>query len=197
MLNLLYALILLLIGLLIAKGLQLVLVSILSAISLDKISKQIKLTDILANGGIKGGVTKLLGDLLYWLVVLAVVTGVANQLGLGIAGALLAWIVAYLPSVLSAAYVLGVGILAAVVISGIITLIAGNIGLASTGSLAKIAQYAVVLSAFIAALGQLGVSLNFMSGSINLIGGAVALAAAIAFGLGAKDQAGDLIKKLF
>lgn len=197
LLNLLYALILLLIGLLIAKGLQLLVVAILSAIALDKLAKQIKLADILTDGGLKGGLTKLLGDLVYWLAILAAVTGVADILGLSAAEALLAGVIAYLPSVLSAAYILGVGVLVAVVVSGVIVLIAGNIGLSNTAALAKIAQYAVVLFAFVAALGELGVSLNLVAGTVSLLGAAVALAAAIAFGLGAKDMAGDLLKKLF
>jgi hypothetical protein len=197
LLNLLYGLVLLLIGLLIAKGLQWIVVKVLGLFKLDKGLKKIGFTNLLANGGIKSGPTLLLGDLIYWLTIFVTVTAVAKVLGLAPAGTLLAGLLAYLPAVLSAAYILGVGIFVAILVAGVVSVIVGNLGLSHAGSLAKIVQYAVVIFAFIAALGQLGISVSLMAGSISLIGGAIALAAAIAFGLGAKDLAGKFLDKFF
>lgn len=198
LLNLLYALVLLFIGLLIAKGLQWLVVTVLGALQLNKGCKQIGFTDFLTKGGIKRGPTELLGDLIYWLTIFVAVTAVASVLGLASAKALLGGLLAYLPAVLSAAYVLGVGIFVAVLLSAVVLVIANNVGLSNAGTLAKVVQYAIVIFSFLAALGQLGAfSIDWIATSITVVVGAVALAFALAFGLGAKDKAADLLDKFF
>lgn len=197
LLNLLYALILLFIGLLVAKGLQWLVVTIFGALQLDKLSKNAAFTPFLTKGGVKKGPTDLLGDLVYWLVIFISVTAVANVLGLVSAKALLAGLLAYLPAVLSAAYVLGVGIFVAVLLSAVVSVIVNNIGLSNAGTLAKVVQYAIIIFAFLGALFQLGISPDWIGTSINLVVGGVILALALAFGLGAKDKAAEFIDKLF
>lgn len=197
LLNLLYALILLFIGLLIAKGLQWLVLTVLGLLQLNKGSKQIGFTDFLTKGGVKKGPTELLGDLVYWLTIFVTVTAVAGVLGLISAKALLGGLLAYLPAVLSAAYVLGVGIFVALLLSAVVLVIANNIGLANADTLAKVVRYAIIIFAFLAALGQLGISADWIITSITVVVGAVGLAFAIAFGLGAKDKAADFLDKFF
>lgn len=197
LLNLLYALILLFIGLLIAKGLQWLVLMVLGLLQLNKGSKQIGFTDFLTKGGIKKGPTELLGDLIYWLTIFVVVTAVGGILGLASAKVLLGGLLAYLPAVLSAAYVLGIGIFVALLISAVVIVIANNIGLANAGALAKVVQYAIIIFAFLAALGQLGIPMDWLTTSVTVVVGAVGLAFAIAFGLGAKDKAADFLDKFF
>ena len=197
LLNLLYGLVLLLVGILIARGLQWLVITIFEALQLDKGSKQIGFNELLTKGGLKKGPTELLGDLIYWLSVFVTVTAVANLLGLAPVKELLGGLLAYLPAVLAAAYILGVGVFAAILIAAIVLIILNNIGLSNASTLAKIVQYAIVIFAFLTALGQLGISSNWIVSSIQLVIGAVALAFAIAFGLGAKDKAAELLDKLF
>lgn len=197
LLNLLYALVLLLIGLLIAKGLQWLVVRVLGALQLNKGCKQIGFTDFLTKGGIKRGPTELLGDLIYWLTIFVAVTAVAGILGLASAKALLGGLLAYLPAVLSAVYVLGVGIFVALLLSAVVLVIANNIGLTNADTLAKVVQYAIIIFAALAALGQLGVPLEWITTSVTIVVGAVGLAFALAFGLGAKDRAANFLDKFF
>lgn len=197
LLTLLYALVLLLIGLLIAKGLQWLVVRAFGALELDKGSKRIGFNELLTKGGLKKGPTELLGDLIYWLSIFLTVTAAANLLGLAPIKELLGSLLAYLPAVLSATYILGVGVFVAIFTAAIVLIILNNIGLSNASTLAKIVQYAIVIFAFLAALGQLGISSNWIVSSIQLVVGAVALAFAIAFGLGAKEKAAELLDKFF
>ncbi|MFA4844549.1 MAG: hypothetical protein WC632_06350 [Candidatus Margulisiibacteriota bacterium] len=197
LLSLLYALILLLIGLLIAKGSQWLVITALGVLRLNKGSKQIGFTEFLTKGGLKKGPTELLGELVYWLTIFVTVTAVASILGLASAKALLGGLLAYLPAALSAAYVLGVGIFVALLLSAVMLVIANNIGLTNANVLANVVQSAIIIFAALAALGQLGVPLEWLTTSVNIIVGAVGLAFAIAFGLGAKDRAANFLDKFF
>ena len=197
LLNLLSALVLLLVGLLIAKGLQWLVVTVFGALQLNKGSKQIGFTEFLTKGGLKKGPTELLGDLVYWLTIFVAVTAIANVLGLASAKTLLGGLLAYLPAVFSAAYVLGVGVFVALLLSAVVLVIANNIGLTNAHVLANVAQYAIIVFAALAALGQLGVPLEWITTSVTVVVGAVGLAFALAFGLGAKDRAANFIDKFF
>src|SRR3989338_7720272 len=101
LLNLLYGLVLLLVGILIARGLQWLVITIFEALQLDKGSKQICFNELLTKCGLKKGPTELLGDLIYWLSVFVTVTAVANLLGLAPVKELLGGLLAYLPAVLA------------------------------------------------------------------------------------------------
>jgi len=191
--NFLVALALLLIGWIVAKFLQWLVAYVLKAVRLDKGCQSIGLTPLLTKGEIKKSPSDLLGDLVYWVAILVTVIATANYLGLRIATKMLMAVLAYLPSVLSAAIVLGAAMFLGSLIYGLVLLVANNVGLSGTKPLARIAYYAVVFFGFIVALQQLGV----FQLKLDYIIWPVGLAAAIAFGLGSKDMAGDFITNLF
>jgi hypothetical protein len=69
----------------------------------------------------------------------------------------------------------------------------------ATGSdiLASIAQYAIIVYAVFAALTQLGVAVQLTANTFLIVLGAVALAAAIAFGIGGREVARDILEKAY
>jgi len=197
LLNLLYALILLVIGLIIARLLQWVVAYVLKTVQLDKGCQQIKLTPLLQKGEIRKAPSDLLGDLVYWIVIFITIVSVPSVLGLRVAGKLVSGVLAYVPAVLAAALVLGIAMFIAVVLAGIVLVIANNAGLSNSKTLAKIVQYAVIIFGFVVALGQLGIDAKLIVASFSVVVGGVALAFAIAFGLGCKDMAADFLSNLF
>ena len=68
--------------------------------------------------------------------------------------------------------------------------------LRSANMLGGITKYAIWVFAFIIALGQLGVAAAYMQILFTGIIAMLALAGALAFGLGAKDAASRLISKI-
>jgi len=195
--NLVLGLVLLLIGLLIAKLLQYVVVYVLKIIQLDKGAQKIKLTPILQKGDIKKAPSDLLGALAYWVVIIITVFSVPSVLGMRGVEGLLFDVLKYVPKVLVAALVLGVAIFIAGFVAAVVLVIANNAGLANAKPLARIIQYAVVIFGFLAALGHLGIDAKLIVASFSVIIGGIALAFAIAFGLGCKDMAADFLSNLF
>ena len=196
-LNLVISLILLLVSILIARGLQLIAVYILKAIMLDKGLAAVGFTPFLTKGEIKKAPSELLGDMVYWVSIFIAVTAIAMAYGPANSKDLLTMILNYSISVIAAAFVLGVSIFLGVVIAGLVTVIANNVGLSNTKTLAKISQYGVNIFGFLKALEILGISSAIIVASFSVIVGAVGLAFAIAFGLGCKDIAADFVTSLF
>jgi small-conductance mechanosensitive channel len=69
----------------------------------------------------------------------------------------------------------------------------------ATGSdiLASIARYAIIIYAVFAALTELGIAVQLTAPTFLIVLGAIALAAAIAFGFGAQGVARDIVEKAY
>jgi len=197
LINLSISLVLLLVSILIAKGLQLIVVYILKAIMLDKGLSAVGFTPFLTKGEIKKAPSDLLGDLVYWISIFIAVTAIAMAYGPSTSKELLNMILNYSVSVMAAVFVLAISIFLSVVIAGLVVVIANNVGLSNSKTLAKIAQYGVNIFGFLKALEILGISSAIIVASFSVIVGAVGLAFAIAFGLGCKDIAADFVTGLF
>ncbi len=194
--NLIVALLFILIGILIARGLGNLTTLVLKTIQLDILAEKTGFAGALEKGEIKKTTSELLGSLVYWVVVLVALMGVAAYYSLPVQRAFLS-IFAYMGVVILAALILGIGVLLASLISGITKAVMANLGLEGAKTVSRLIYYIVIIFTFLAALSELGISMDVFIPQIGVIIGAVGLAAAIAFGLGCKDMAADFLHNLF
>lgn len=190
------ALVLLLIGFLVAKGLAYAVVYVLKLVQLDKGSKAVKFNTVLEKGEVKKGLSDILGEIVYWAVLFITVIGVAKLFGVKIEPAI-AKVVLYLGLVMMVAIVLGTGLFLATLVANIVKIVCLNFGVEGGKSLARVVYYLVIIFTFLAALSQLGLRPSSIVGKLDIVLGAPALAAAIAFGLGCKDMAADFLHNIF
>ena len=175
-------------GWFIAKAVESLVVTILKRVGFDKLADQTQLSTILAKGGIRHKLSELVGVMVYWLIMLVVVVVVFNALQLMVAAELFGSVVKFLPQVVAAVFLLVLGIFAAAFLGVTVRTAASNAGIAQSQLLGEIVQIAVVVSAAVAALEQLGI--QFVGEVFMIILGGISLGCAIAFGLGCKDLAG-------
>ncbi len=192
------ALLLLLIGWMIAKAVEAISARILKTIALDKIADQIQLSAVLAKGGVKRKLSELLGAIIYWLVMLAVIMVVFNALQLTVAAELFQNVVEFLPNVIASVFILIVGVFAAAFLATTVRTAASNAGIVQSHLLGQAVQAVVVVFAVVAALQQLRI--EFVGEVFLIILGGISLGCALAFGLGCRDIAGrwvsDLVSEL-
>ena len=192
------ALLLFLVGWMIAKGVEALAVRILKMISLDKIADQIQLSSVLSKGGIRHKLSELIGVIVYWLIMLAVVMVVFNALELTVAAELFQSVVTFLPNVIAAVFILIVGMFAAAFLSSTIRTASSNAGILQAHLIGQLVQAVVVIFAVVAALQQL--QIPFFGEVFLIILAGISLGCAIAFGLGCKEIAGrwaaDLVEQI-
>ncbi len=186
--SILGALLILLIGGLIAKLIERVLVQGLKLISLDRVADQLQLSSMLAKGGIRRKLSELIGAIVYWIVILAFVMTALNALNLTVAAELFQHIVAFLPNVIAAVFILIVGIFAAAFLATTVRTAASNSGIAQAPLLGQAVQATMIIFAVVAALKQL--QIQFVGEVFLIILAGISLGCALAFGLGCKDLAG-------
>src|ERR671933_231545 len=97
----------------------------------------------------------------------------------------------YIPQLIAAILIL---ILAALLANFLASVVRGATG---SGLLASIARYAIIVYAVFAALTQLGIAVELTAPTFLILLGAVALAAAIAFGIGGREVAREVIEKAY
>ena len=181
------AVLLLGIGVMIAKLIETVITRVLKMITLDKIADQVQLSAVLAKGGIRRKLSELIAAIIYWIVVLAFAMAALEALNLTVAAGLLQQVIGFLPNVIAAVFILIIGIFAAAFLAATVRTAASNAGVLQAHLIAQLVQVAVIVSVSVAALQQLNIELVGEVFMIILSG--VSLAGALAYGLGCKDLA--------
>jgi len=189
-------LLILVIGALVAVGITALAATILKLIQLEKGAKKLNVPDILKKGGIGLSLSELITEIIFFLIIIATLITALEFYGIGTA-VLMSSILAYIPQVISTVFILILGILIAILISGIIKLVGGNVKIAQSDRLGNIAKYAIIVVTGWIALKELGIKIIQTEQSKNLVLGAVVLAVALAFGLGAKERAGKFLDEVF
>jgi hypothetical protein len=194
--NLIGAVIVLIIGIIVAAGLGLLVEKIFEAIRLDGFLEKLGVKPYFDRAGVKLRVSYFLGRLVYWFIVLAFLLAASDSLGLYALSAFLTSVLAYLPNVIAAVLIM----LAAVIVAGLLrrTVVASVMGsrLSAPHFLGALVWWTIVIFGFLAALEQLNVAAVIIQSVVTGFIAMLALAGGLAFGLGGKDYAHHLLDKL-
>ena len=185
------ALIILIVGYIIAKALQAIVGRVLEGIGFDRWMERGGIKQFFDRADTEHTPHSILGRLVFWFVFIIAITMAADALGIPQVSAVLGQLIAYIPSIIAAILIL---ILAALLANFLSSIVRG-----ATGSdiLASVARYAIIVYAVFAAVTQLGIAVELTAPTFLIVLGAVALAAAIAFGLGSREVAQDIIEKAY
>src|SRR5215216_2215500 len=185
------ALIILIVGYIVAKVLQAVVGRLLQGIGFDRWMERGGIKQFFDRAETNQTPASILGALVFWFVFIIAITMAADALGIPQVSVVLAQLIAYIPNIIAAILILILAALLANFISGIVR------GATGSDLLASIAQYAIIVYAVFAALTQLGVAVQLTANTFLIVLGAVALAAAIAFGIGGREVARDILEKAY
>lgn len=190
------AIVILIVGWLIAKLLEAVIVRVLKAVRLDMASDKAGLANILAQGEIKMTISEVIGAVIYWIIILVVIATALGTLNLIIAAEMVTRLIEYVPNILGAIFILIAGTFLADFISKIVLTAGSNAGIGKARLLSKLTKFVLVTFAFIIAIEQLGIATTLIVLAVNIILISIGLGIALAFGLGCKDIAGKFIGDL-
>ena len=190
------ALVILIVGWIIAKVVRSLAVKGLKLIRLDVLVEKSGIDEFLKQGGLQLTMQGLLAGLLYWLIMLIVLLAASNSLGLQVASDLFSKIVLYIPNVIVAVIVLILGAFFARLVKGILLTYLNNVGVEGAATISTLAQYAIIVFVTFTALEQLAIGRELIVSAFELAFGAVCLALALAFGLGGRDWAASIFGNL-
>ena len=189
------AIIILVIGWLIAKIIKSVSIKLLKLIRLNIITEKAGVDKFLQDGGLKKSSIGIIGSLFYWLIILIVLLAALNSLGLSVASELFNRIILFIPNIIVAIIVLILGLFFAKFVSEVLVAYIKNVGIKHVETIGKIAQYAIIIFVVSIVLTQLNIGEEIILTAFQIFFGAICLALALAFGLGGKEWASRIIEK--
>lgn len=164
----------------------------LRAIGLDVISERAGVMAILQRGGVHRRPSELLGWGVYWLMLFSALVGMFNALGLEVASLLLQAVVLYIPNILIALLLLGLGFFVSRYIDTMTTAAAAALNLPFPNAWGRGAQTLILFIVAVMVLGELGIATQVVSLGFVVLLAVFGLAAVVAFGLGTREVAEQL-----
>jgi hypothetical protein len=192
--RLLAAIIVFVIGWLIAKLVYKAILKLAHSIKIDEPLKP--MSGAIERAGYKLEIGKVFGFLVKWFIVIGSFTIALDFLGLQQTKSLLVDIVAYIPAVIVAIIVMIVGIIVADFVKKMIQGSTKMLNVKSATILANLAKTTIVVFATLLALSTIGIGAEIISILFIGVVAMLALAGGLAFGLGGRDAAAQAIKDI-
>ena len=193
--RLLGALLIVVVGWLLAKAARFAIDRALRAVNFHVLTERAGLDPLLREGGSRVDSTALIAGLVYWVVLLATVMVAVNGLGFGYLADLISRVVWFVPSLFVALLVLVFGSYFARFVGDSVTGYLRRIRTQDAELLGRVARYAVLLFVVLIALDQVNVDGTVLFYTFLVILSGLVLTLALAFGLGGREWAARRLEK--
>mgnify|MGYP000088303251 CR=1 FL=1 len=194
--QLLAALVLLFVGWILANLARTGVVKLLDILRFDSLADKTGIEAFLKQGYLDISLSRIIANLVYWVIIFIVIVTVANSLGLHMVAELFNKIVLYIPNLIVAILVLVFGVLIARFINRLVFAYLNNIGVQGSLTISTLSEYAVIIFVIFVALEQLEIGTTLLTAAFQIGFGAIGLAFALAFGLGGREWAAGVIKRI-
>jgi len=176
-------LVVLVIGMLLAKVLYEVISRIMKKVHINTLADKLGLAGLLHKGGIKQPFGNLVGSFVYLVVVLIFLIMALATVGVTTMGYLLSTLVAYIPQVISAVFVLAMGMILAKVVSLVVYAVTSNLDIPKPKLHERISRWAILILAIKIAIEELGYGEIFVGTTFHILFSGVVLALALGYGI--------------
>jgi hypothetical protein len=193
--SLIGALILIIVGLIVASGLRAIVERIISALRIDSLLRKIGLTPFFERAGLQINSAKFFGLLVYWFLVVVFVLAVTDILGLYGVSLFLRDVISYIPNIIVAVLIMLATVVLANFLRSVVRASVTSARLHNPKFLGLLAWWVIVVFGFLAALIQIGIAATILNTLVTGLIAMLAIAGGIAFGLGGKDYAAHLLER--
>ena len=186
--------VILIIGWIIASALATAVAAILRTVKFNDLAQRAGISGFVQKMGVRTDAAGFLATLVKWFVRLIVLVTAFDALGLPAVSQVLQQILLWLPNLVVALVVLVIAGLAATALSNLVRGATAESGLGNPDLLATIARVAVWAFAIVIAVNQIGIATTIVNTLFMATVGAVAVAFALAFGLGGRETAAQIVR---
>ena len=176
---------------LIAKGVA----ALLRAIRFNELAQRSGFAGFVQKMGVRYDASGLIADVVKWFVRLITLVVAFDTLGLPAVSGVLQQLLLWLPNLIVALAILVIGGLAAGGLSRLVRGATAEAGFSNPDVTANVAGVAVWAFAIVVAVNQLGIATTLINTLLIGVVGAMALASGLAFGLGGRDKAAQMLER--
>lgn len=194
--NLIGAIIVFVIGWFIAIGVGKLIAEVLARLKFNKIFERTGWKEALEKAELKVNPSEFVGAIFKWILVIVFLLVAVEILGLPQFAIILNRLIGWLPNLVVAIAIFVVAVIVADILDKVIRASVQKIGVKYVGTLGAITRWAIYVFSGLAILVQLGVAQALINTLITTLLGMIALALGLAFGLGGKDAASQIIEDI-
>jgi hypothetical protein len=187
-------LVILLVGWLIASALSGIVAGLLRTVRFNDLATRSGITGFVHNMGWQTEPAGFVATVTKWFVRLIVLVVAFDALGLPAVSRVLQDLLLWIPNLIVAIMVLVIGGLAANALGGIVHGATASSGLSNPHFLSQVTRVAVMGFAIVIAINQIGIATTLVNTLFMGFIGALALAFGLAFGLGGRDTASQIVR---
>ena len=194
--SLLGALIIFIIGLVVASGLASLVEKLIAAVKLDNFLRKVGFEEYTKRANLELNSGYLLGQIVYWFLVLVFFSAASDILKFYALSNFVKDVLTYLPNLIIAVLVMVVALVAANLIKKIVKASVMGAKVNAAKFLSSASWWVIVVFGLLISLNQLGVAIAIINTVITGLIAMLALAGGLAFGLGGKEYATHLLNKM-
>lgn len=190
-------LIILIIGWIVASILAGIVAAVLRTIRFNDLAQRSGLTGFVQRMGVRRDASGVIADVAKWFVRLIVLVVAFDELGLPAVSLVFNQMLAWLPNLVVALVVLVITGILATAVADLVRGSTSQAGIGSSNLLASLANWTIWGFGIIVAVNQIGVASTLVNTLFMALVGALALATGLAFGLGGRDTAGEIVRSWY
>jgi hypothetical protein len=171
--------------------------ALLRTMNFNGLAERSGFTAFVRNTGVRTDPSGVLALTAKWFVRLIALIVAFDALGLPAVSEVLQRFLLWLPNLVVALVILVVAGLAANAVSALVRGATASAGLGNPDTLARIASGAILAFGIVVAVNQIGIATTLVNTLFMGFVGALALAAGLAFGLGGRETAGEIVRKWY
>ena len=195
--NIIGALFVLIIGFFMTKLIVKIIKKVLKLAKVSKLDEKINEIEIVEGKNLNFDTIKVVSSFIKWLMYIMLIIIASDIMNLKIISEQIGELLSYLPKLLTALVIFMIGLLFANFVKNGLKSLFESMDMSGGKAISQVVFFLLLIFITITALNQAGIDTEIISNNINMIIAAFLLAFAIAFGLGAREIVGKLLKTFY
>lgn len=191
------ALILIIIGSIVAKAVRTMLANMLTKMAVDTFGDKINDIDILSKNNVQIKLSTIIGKIVYFMVMLIFIMAAVGSLDMPVLAELIQDFIKFVPNLIASFVILIAGILVADTLKNIVSSTCKSLGMSSANIIGSVVFYFIMINVLIVALTQAGINAGFFAQNISIIIGGCVLAFSIGYGFASKDLVASFLASYY
>ena len=191
------ALLLLLVGWLIAKGVSLAIKKVLQSKTMTRVTERLNKLPLLQRSNLSLDSGQIIGQFVYWVIMLIFLVAASETLGWTAVSRTLNDLINYLPALLSAIVIILIGFYLAQTVRTVIRATLQSLRVGAAQLISGLAFYLLATIVVLTALEQAGVDTSIVTANLTLIIGAIVGAFAISFAIASRHILENILASFY
>lgn len=195
--KLILAIILLLVGLIIANFTRKIIEATLNKLNVDRFTDKLNQIDFIYKNNIHIKLSSIAGKVGKYLILLVFIMTAVGVLDMPVLAELIQDLIKWIPNLIAAFVVLIGGLLIGVSLQNVVTATCKSLGMPSANMIGSFVFYFILINVIILALAQAQINTTFFAQNISIIIAGAVLAFSIGYGLASKDLVASFLASYY